>query len=148
MAREAQSADGGNNTRHEILKFLKTEGPADAATLGGHLRLTAMAVRQHLYELEDQKFVVAEERPVPLGRPAKYWQLTAKADRLFPQAYAELSLSLIDAVGRAFGERGVQKVIAARYKNQVATYIRRLLVHKPATELARDSLADSRSPGG
>ena len=103
MAREVQNAEAGNNTRHAILKYLKTEGPTDAATLAGHLRLTAMAVRQHLYELEDQKFVVAEERPVPRGRPAKYWKLTAKADRLFPQAYAELSLSLIDAVDRAFG---------------------------------------------
>jgi predicted ArsR family transcriptional regulator len=85
-----------------------------------------MAVRQHLYELEDQKFVVAEERPLPVGRPAKYWKLTAKADRLFPQAYAELSLSLIDAVDRAFGESGVQKVIAARYKSQVATYLQQI----------------------
>src|SRR5438034_1783972 len=119
MPREGQSAEAGNNTRHAILKFLKTEGPADAATLAGHLRLTAMAVRQHLYELEDQKFVVAEERPVPLGRPAKYWKLTAKADRLFPQAYAELSLSLIDAVGRAFDESEIQKDNAVRYQKQV-----------------------------
>ena len=109
MAREELSAEAGNNTRHAILKFLKTEGPADAARLARHLRLTAMAVRQHLYELEDQKVVVAEERPVPLGRPAKYWKLTAKADRLFPQAYAELSLSLIDAVDRAYGESGVER---------------------------------------
>src|SRR2546429_3573049 len=50
MPREGQSAEAGNNTRHAILKLLKTEGPADAATLAGHLRLTAMAVRQHLYE--------------------------------------------------------------------------------------------------
>src|SRR6516162_4553816 len=126
MAREAQSADAGNTTRHEILKFLKTEGPADAATLGAHLRLTAMAVRQHLYDLEDQKFVVAEQRPGPGGRPAKYWKLTAKGDRLFPQAYAELSLSLIDAVDRAFGESGMEKVIVARYKNQVATYLQQI----------------------
>lgn len=125
VARE-QSAEAGNNTRHAILKFLKTEGPAAAATLALHLRLTAMAVRQHLYELEDQKFVVAEERPVPLGRPAKYWKLTARADRLFPQAYAELSLSLIDAVDRAFGESGVEKVIAARYKNQLAAYLEQI----------------------
>jgi len=121
VARE-QSAEAGNNTRHAILKSLKTEGPADAATLARHLRLTAMAVRQHLYELEDQRFVVAEERPVPLGRPAKYWKLTAKADRLF----AELSLSLIDAVDRAFGESGIEKVIVARYKNQVATYLQQI----------------------
>ena len=120
------SAESGNNTRHAILKFLKTEGPADAATLALHLRLTAMAVRQHLYELEDHRFVVAEERPVPLGRPAKYWKLTSKADRLFPQAYAELSLSILDAIDRAFGESGVEKVIAARHKNQLATYLQQI----------------------
>ena len=137
MAREGQRAEAGNNTRHAILKFLKTEGPADAATLAGHLRLTAMAVRQHLYELEDQKLVVAEERPVPRGRPAKYWKLTAKADRLFPQAYAELSLSLIDAVDRAFGESGLQKVIAARYKNQLASYLKQIAPNVPLKEKLR-----------
>ena len=126
MAREVHGAEAGNNTRHAILKLLKTDGPADAAMLGSHLHLTAMAVRQHLYDLEDQKFVVAEERPVPLGRPAKYWKLTAKADHLFPQAYAELSLSLIDAVDRAFGESGLQRVIAARYKNQLAIYLQQI----------------------
>src|SRR5947209_20404989 len=117
MPREGQSAEAGNNTRHAILKFLKTEGPADAATLAGHLRLTAMAVRQHLYELEDKKFVVADERPVPLGRPAKYCKLRANADRLFPQAYAELSLTHIHAVDRSSAESRVQTIIAARYKN-------------------------------
>lgn len=126
MAREVHSAEAGNNTRHAILKFLKTDGPAAAATLGDHLHLTAMAVRQHLYDLEDQKFVVAEERPVPVGRPAKYWKLTAKAEHLFPQAYAELSLSLIDAVDRAFGASGLQRVIAARYKNQRAIYLQQI----------------------
>ena len=137
MAREEQSAEPGNNTRHAILKFLKTEGPADAATLALHLRLTAMAVRQHLYELEDQRIVVAEERPVPLGRPAKYWKLTAKADRLFPQAYAELSLSLIDAVDLAFGQSGVEKVIAARYKNQIAIYLKQIAPNLPLKEKLR-----------
>ena len=53
-----------------------------------------MAVRQHLYALQNEKLVTAEERPVPLGRPAKHWTLTPEADRLFPDAYAELSVAL------------------------------------------------------
>src|SRR5256885_1145996 len=52
MPREGQSAEAGNNTRHAILKFLKTEGPADAATLAGHLRLTAMRSEEHTSELQ------------------------------------------------------------------------------------------------
>ena len=57
-----------------------------------------MAVRQHLYALQREKLVTAEERRVPIGRPAKYWRLTREADTLFPDAYAELNVALIDAV--------------------------------------------------
>jgi predicted ArsR family transcriptional regulator len=125
---------GENRTRHAILKFLKTNGPADAGQIAQHVTLTAMAVRQHLYELQAQQLVVAEERPAPLGRPAKYWQLTRKADRLFPQAYAELSLSLIDAVDRAFGENGLQRVINARCQQQLALYREQIPASLPLKE--------------
>src|SRR5581483_8023550 len=91
-------------TRRAIVKLLKTEGPLDSARLAKRLKLTPMAVRQHLYALERERLVAAEERPVPLGRPAKYWQLTRAADRLFPDAYAELSVALLDAVGAALGQ--------------------------------------------
>ena len=72
----------------------------DSARLAERLGLTAMAVRQHLYALQEEKFVTAEERPGPIGRPAKYWRLTPEADQFFPDAYAELSVALIDAFGR------------------------------------------------
>src|SRR6266852_6095937 len=98
-------------TRRAIVKLLKTEGAMDSARLAERLGLTAMAVRQHLYALQAEKLVAAEERPVPLGRPAKYWQLTREADRLFPDAYAEVSVALIEAVGDAFGEAGLKQVL-------------------------------------
>src|SRR5438046_3577078 len=90
-------------TRRAIVKLLKTEGALDSARLARHLHLTPMAVRQHLYALQREKLVTAEERPVPLGRPAKHWQLTSEANRLFPDAYAELTIALVGAVGAAFG---------------------------------------------
>jgi len=65
----------------------------DSARLAKHLGLTPMAVRQHLYALQREQLVTAEERPVPIGRPAKYWRLTRQADRLFPDAYAELNVA-------------------------------------------------------
>jgi predicted ArsR family transcriptional regulator len=106
--------------------LLKTEGAMDAAQVAARLGLTAMAVRQHLYQLQRQKLVTAEERPVPLGRPAKCWQLTRQADRLFPDAYAEVSVALIDAVGDAFGEAGLKRVLESRYARQRADYLRRI----------------------
>ena len=69
MARAAvQSGEG--KTRRAIVKLLKTEGAMDAAQVAARLGVTAMAVRQHLYQLQREKLVMAQERPVPLGRPA------------------------------------------------------------------------------
>jgi predicted ArsR family transcriptional regulator len=119
----------------------------DAAQVAARLRLTAMAVRQHLYQLQREKLVTAEERPVPLGRPAKYWQLTREADRLFPDAYAEVSVALIDAVGDAFGEVGLKRVLESRYARQRADYLRRIPASLPLREKLQ-KLARTRTEEG
>src|SRR5882724_12427759 len=42
-------------SRRAILELLKWHGPQDAQTLAGRLKITAMAVRQHLYALTGEK---------------------------------------------------------------------------------------------
>jgi predicted ArsR family transcriptional regulator len=143
----ASGESGGSKTRRAIVKFLKTEGPTDAARIARRLSLTPMAVRQHLYELQKQNFVVAEARAVPMGRPAKYWRLTRQADRFFPDAYAELSVSLIDALGDAFGEPGLNRVLDARYRSQRANYVQRIPGSLPLREKLK-RLAQIRSDEG
>jgi predicted ArsR family transcriptional regulator len=113
-------------TRRTIVKLLKMEGPLDSAQLADRLGLTAMAVRQHLYALQAEKLVSAEERHGPVGRPAKHWRLTRDADRLFPDAYAELNVALIDAMGEAFGAAGVKLVLESRCRRQQSDYARRI----------------------
>jgi predicted ArsR family transcriptional regulator len=98
----------------------------DSAQLAGKLGLTAMAVRQHLYALLREKFVTAEERPGPIGRPTKFWRLTPAADQFFPAAYAELSVALMDALGDAFGPAGVQRVLESRCSRQQNAYAQRI----------------------
>ncbi|MBV8351480.1 MAG: transcriptional regulator [Verrucomicrobia bacterium] len=128
-------------TRRRIVKLLKTEGALDSMTLGARLGVSAMAVRQHLYALQDQRLVIAKERPVPLGRPVKYWELTREADRLFPEAYAELSVSLIDALTDSFGPEGLQQILEHRTKRQRAAYSAlipaTMPLHKKLEQLAR-----------
>jgi predicted ArsR family transcriptional regulator len=114
------------STRRAIVKLLKTEGSMDSAQLARRLRLTPMAIRQHLYALQRERLVTADERPVPIGRPAKHWRLTAESDRLFPDAYAELNVALLDAVGSAFGSEGLQRVLESREAKQRAEYARRI----------------------
>jgi predicted ArsR family transcriptional regulator len=123
---QASSRSGESRTRRAIVKLLKTEGALDSAKLARKLRVTPMAVRQHLYALQEEKMVNAEERPVPLGRPAKFWKLTREADRLFPDAYAELSVALIDAVGETFGPAGVDRLLQTRLARQKRDYATRI----------------------
>lgn len=117
---------GERKTRRAITKLLKTEGPTDSAKLADALGLTTMAVRQHLYALQSEGLVTAEERPVPIGRPAKFWRLTAEADRLFPEAYAELSVALIDSIKESFGDDGLDRVLASRCARQQTDYQKRI----------------------
>ena len=121
-------------TRRRIVRLLKTEGAMDSASLAGRLKVTPMAVRQHLYALQQEKLVSAEERPVPLGRPAKHWRLTKEAERLFPDAYAELNAALITSVQDAFGADGMARLLDARMTRQRADYASRI---SPSAPLAK-----------
>jgi predicted ArsR family transcriptional regulator len=144
-ARQGESSSG--KTRRAIVKRLKAEGPVDSARLARRMGLTPMAVRQHLYALQREKLVTAEERKGRLGRPAKYWQLTREADRLFPDAYAELSVALIGALGDAFGEAGVQRVLESRCAAQRTAYRARIDASAPLGDKLR-ALAKQRTEEG
>ena len=146
MARRRGATSSGQ-TRRAITRLLKTEGAMDSAQLARRLKLTPMGVRQHLYALQREKLVAAEERPVPLGRPAKYWSLTREADRLFPDAYAELSVALIGALGENFGADGVKRVIDSRAAKQQAEYAART-GSLPTCEAKLRELARARTEEG
>src|SRR4030095_6613791 len=124
-------APGERKTRRAITKLLKTEGPIDSAQLAERLGLTAMAVRQHLYALQREGLVAADARPVPVGRPARFCRLTREADHLLPEAYAELSVALIDSVKDAFGEEGLERVLTSRCARQRADYGKRIQTGEP-----------------
>jgi len=94
----------------------------DATRLAERLHLSAMAVRLHLYALQAERLVAYEEEPRPLGRPAKLWSLTPAADHMFPEGYAELTLSLLGSIGKAFGKAGLDRLLAIRTRNQIAAY--------------------------
>src|ERR1041384_5665303 len=134
-------APAERKTRRAITKLLKTEGQIDSAQLAERLGLTAMAVRQHLYALQREGLVTSEERPVPIGRPAKFWRLTREADHLFPEAYAELSVALIDSVKDAFGDEGLERVLTSRCARQRVDYGKRIRpndsLEKKLNELAK-----------
>jgi len=134
-------------TRRAIVHLLKQEGALDAQTLAARLHLSAMAVRQHLYALRDEHLVTYHEVSRPVGRPAKLWQLTPAADRLFPEAYAELTLSLLTSVSEAFGAAGLERLLDVRTRQQIAAYGQQFAGHETLQQRV-EALAAMRTDEG
>ena len=114
------------SSRQTILRLLKQQGPSDAEALALQLGISAMAVRQHLYLLSAEKLVSYQEQPRPVGRPAKMWALTSSAVPLFPDAHADLAVSLLNAAERSFGAQGIKRVLSQCAQQQIETYRSRI----------------------
>src|SRR5215212_298908 len=86
-------------TRRELLVTLRKRGEARAEELADALGVTVGAVRQHLQGLAAADLVAhREERPGP-GRPRHVYRLAPAAEALFPRAYGELTVELLDYIG-------------------------------------------------
>ncbi|MBW4695332.1 MAG: transcriptional regulator [Lyngbya sp. HA4199-MV5] len=134
-------------TRRAIVQRLKQEGAMDAETLASHFNITAMAVRQHLYALQKEGLVTYQEEARSMGRPAKLWHLTPAADRFFPDRYAELTLSLIESMKEAFGEAGLDQLLAIRTREQIQAY-QAIIPQKAALKRRLEVLAAQRTEEG
>ncbi len=121
-------------TRKALQELLKQKGAQTAQSLAEQLEVSAMAIRQHLYQLENEALVTYELEKRPIGRPAKLWQLTAAANRLFPDAHGELAVDLVGSVEKAFGADGLSRIVAVRAKAQIAAYRTRI---RPNASLGR-----------
>jgi len=109
-----------------ILLQLKTKGPQPAAQLARRMEITAMAVRQHLYALRDNGLVTYEDERRKVGRPARVWRITEKAQARFPDSHAEFTVEMLAIVRATFGERGIDRLLAERTRLQSKAYTERL----------------------
>ncbi|MEM0981059.1 MAG: metalloregulator ArsR/SmtB family transcription factor [Cyanobacteria bacterium P01_H01_bin.58] len=134
-------------TRRAIIHLLKQSGAMDAHAIAAQLDISAMAVRQHLYALQEEALVTYQEEARPMGRPAKLWRLTAAANRFFPEGYAELTHSLIQSVNEAFGEAGLNRLLDIRTRQQLDAYHAQLQ-DKTSLQERLEALADIRTDEG
>ncbi|GAB4394029.1 MAG: transcriptional regulator [Kiloniellaceae bacterium] len=139
-------------SRRALIDSLKQDGPQNAASLARRLGVSAMAVRQHLYDLEAEGLVTHEaEAPTPgekkTGRPAKLWALTPAADRFFPDGHADFTVGLINSMKQAFGNDGLDKLLQIRAKEQTAAY-RARTDKQPSLPKKLKALAEIRTEEG
>ena len=126
MSRNHTKKDVSTKTRRAIIDLLKQQGGMDVVTLSSQFLLSGMAIRQHLNALKEEGLVTNKEESRPMGRPTKLWILTPAADRFFPSGYSDLSVSLINSMKEAFGNEGLDKLLAVRNKNMQEQYLQHL----------------------
>jgi predicted ArsR family transcriptional regulator len=105
-----------------ILDHLKTAGPTSAAQLGEALETTKMAALHHLHALEEQGLVKREANSGSRGRPTLLWSLTSASLKFFPDAHAELAVSLISCLNETLGPEALDKLIKVRSRHQLQNY--------------------------
>ncbi|NOU96773.1 transcriptional regulator [Paenibacillus sp. LMG 31456] len=147
MKNNETKQDAGIRTRKAITNILKQHGPADAGTLASMLEITTMAIRQHLYSLQEEALISYREEARPMGRPAKLWELTPLANKLFPDGYADLTVSLIESMKEAFGDAGLERLLEVRNKKQLEHYQNQIPEGK-TVQCKLEILADIRTQEG
>jgi predicted ArsR family transcriptional regulator len=97
-----------------LLSFLKFRGGQTAAIIAHHLGMTVPGLRKHLNRHLEAKLVAFTDEVGHVGRPRRIWQLTPKAQARFPDSHAVLTLELIETARKAFGDDGLNRMIALR----------------------------------
>ncbi len=137
----------GRSGPDRLLFLLKTGGEQTAAELGRAIGTTGENVRQQLIKLAAEGLVETQSVAKGVGRPSQFWRLTAQGHGRFPDAHAELTVSLIRHVRDLLGPEALERLIAAREEEMRVAYRSALGgVEGPAARIA--ALAGIRSREG
>lgn len=134
-------------SRERILHLLKTRGPLTTRALADELGITATGMRQHLRRLADAGLIAHRDQKAGVGRPARRWSLTASGEERFPDGHADLTLFLLKSIRQVFGVKGLDKLAAARGREQAALY-REQIDGRLGIEQRLAALAEQRSAEG
>jgi predicted ArsR family transcriptional regulator len=105
-----------------LLYTLKSRGPLATGALARALGITVVGIRQHLAKLHAEGLVRFDDQAGEIGRPKRFWRLTAKGHGRFPDTHGDLTVNLIAGIRSTFGEAGLDRLIEARRESAVAAY--------------------------
>ena len=102
----------GRSTRMEVLELLRLKGRCSAETIATDLGITPNAIRQHLTNLERDGLVISHPEKSGRGRPALMFELTERADSVFPKRYGQLATMVLQEVQEMGGPHALDEVFA------------------------------------
>lgn len=106
----------------DILLFLKRRDAVSTREIAGALGISRQAASVRLAQLFSDGLIESRNELRGVGRPRKLWSSTTRADGLFPDAHAQVSVELIEGIRETFGEAGLDRIIAAREAQAEAGY--------------------------
>jgi len=136
-----------NKGRSAIINDLKCNGAQSAEGLAKKLKVTPMAVRQHLYAMAKENLLDTKEVKDGRGRPTKVWSLNQNSQKLFPDNHKELALSLRDSIVDSVGEDGLSKLLQARSAKQKQEY-KTAMVSETTLQQKLETIAEIRNEEG
>ncbi|MCI4332849.1 MAG: hypothetical protein L3K01_03855 [Thermoplasmata archaeon] len=145
---EAPSApsSGHSSPKRAILLGLKTAGESDLESIARTLGISKVAALRHLVQLESEGLVERSYRTGGVGRPRVQFRLSRNSARLFPEAYAKMSVCALQFIERSLGRDAVVRMLQER-SHEVASESRPRLAGATLPDRVAE-LAQVRSEGG
>jgi len=112
--RQTTIAPDRPSTRDQLLTLLKKSEGLTADQLARRLGITAMAVRKHLTALERDGLITTSLQRRKIGRPARLYRLSERADTLFPQHYDSMLSEVLHDLEALDGPEKVELVLQRR----------------------------------
>jgi DeoR family transcriptional regulator, suf operon transcriptional repressor len=137
---------GFSSAKREILLLLKQHPDLSLAEIGIARKISKVAALHHLATLEEDGLVERSYERQAVGRPSVHFRLSRRSAGIFPQAYAQMSLTALEFIERRLGRDAVVRLLQER-AHDVADQNRPRLT---APQLPRrvEELARLRSEGG
>lgn len=114
--------DVRQSVAERLMTLLKTRGEMQASDAGHLLGTTGEAARQQFVKLAKDGLAEAKAVSQGVGRPAQYWQLTAKGHAHFPDAHADLTVQLLQLIRTSLGESALDQLITSRESQTLDNY--------------------------
>jgi predicted ArsR family transcriptional regulator len=103
-----------DQSRQNILEFLKRNGESSVAEISRALNLTTVTIRHHLEVLRSMGLIgdPSPRHKAGPGRPEMLYPLTVKAERRLPRAYDLLTTNLLLYMQRMITARKLENILA------------------------------------
>jgi len=121
------------STKEKLLYILKKDHEIPIKDIMDYFTISNVAVRRHLNDLIQEKFVTERSIKQDIGRPYSVYSLTRKGHETFPNQYEQFSIDILKDLEEVGGEVAVQDVLSARKKREAAE-LQQQLANKNFTE--------------